>query len=80
MTLNKINEKFIWTYIPNMITKEVIGEVTGLFSTRPFPVLKSIKNEVVMERKGATYDKRALVVNTIRNLVVRNAAMMIGYG
>lgn len=65
--------------MPRLITKEVIREVIGLCSTGPVLVVGPIKNEVVMELIGATYDKRAFTINNIRNPVVKYAIMMIGY-
>lgn len=40
MALSRFHDKFVWTEMSNMITKEVIREVTGLCSTKPIPVLK----------------------------------------
>lgn len=65
--------------MPNMITKEVIREATRLCSTKPSPILKLVKNEVVMELIGAQYDRRALTIKDITNPRMKYVAMMIGY-
>lgn len=55
MELSRVHDKFVWTSVAELITKEVIQDVTSLFSTRPLLVLKAIKNDVVMKLTGATY-------------------------
>lgn len=78
MELSRVHDYYLWTDKPSMISKEVIREVTRLFSTGPVPILKFVKNKDVMELTGATFNHRALMVDTIQNLVVRYTVMVIG--
>lgn len=67
MELSRVNDCYLWTEKPEMITNDFIGDVIGLCSTRPMSVLKFGKNKDVMESTGATFDYRDLTVDTIQN-------------
>lgn len=67
IALIRMHDKFLWNEKPHLITKEVIRVVIRLCDTRPVLVSKSVKNELVMELTGATFDRRALATKPITN-------------
>lgn len=75
----QIHDKFMWLDMSHMITKQVIKVVTDLYSKGPIPILKAIKNEIVMKLTGVKFDKHALTVKDIDDSIVKYASMMIGY-
>lgn len=77
LVLSRIHNKFLWTNRPHLITKEAISEINGLWDKGIVPMLKYLKNEVVMEPTRETYDKRALAMKTITNQAVKYTTMMM---
>lgn len=73
-----MHDKFMWKNMPRLISKEVIKAATSFCDIGPIILLKSLKNEVVKELIGATFDIRALATKTITNLSVNYALIMIG--
>lgn len=78
-TLITIHDKFLWTDKPHLIIKEAIKVVSRICDTRPVHMLKSVKNEVVMELTSATYDRRALTTKPITNPTIKYATIIIGH-
>lgn len=79
LALGIIHDKLLSTNRPHLITKEIIKVVIRLYDTRPVPILKYVKNEVVMELTGATYDKRNLATKPITNHAMKHAEIMMGH-
>lgn len=55
----------------------MIKVVTGLYDTRLVLVLKSMKNEVVMELTSATFDRRDLAMKPITNPILKYPTIMV---
>lgn len=62
------------------ITKEAVKEVTGLPSTGSrLDITKRVSNDTVIDLTSATFDKRSLRVNDVKEINVRFVSMILGY-
>lgn len=69
----------MWLYLSHIITRDTIRVVTSMCSTKLVFTLKAVEIEVVMKLVGVNFDKHALMVNDIDDMVVKYASMMIFY-
>lgn len=56
--LSRIHDELFWLDVPYMITKDANKAVTGMCSTRTVPILKSVKNNIMMQLIDAKFDKK----------------------
>lgn len=69
----------MWLNIAFIITKEAISTIIGLNFSGQLPILKSMKNQIVIEATGSNFDKRAMKIEDIIEVDVKFASMIIGY-
>lgn len=72
MALIRIHNNFMWIDGTHMITKEVIREITSLWSTRLIPIQKSTKNKEIMLQT-------CTAINPIKNSTIQYATIVIGH-
>lgn len=80
IVLRKVYGKFFWLDSIYKITKEAVRVVTGLPSTGSRPdKTKKVSNDTVKTLTGATFDKRSLRVNDVKDENVKFIIMVLGY-
>lgn len=71
---------FFWLDSIHKISKEAVKAVTGLPSIGSrLDITKRVSNDTVMALIGATFDKRSLRVNEVKDINVRFISMILGY-
>lgn len=80
IVLSRVHGKFFWLDFIHKITKEAVKAITGLPSTNSRPNrTKKVSNDTVMKLTGATFDKRSLRVNDVKDINVKFINMILGY-
>lgn len=80
IVLSRVHGEFFWVHSIHKITKEAIKVVIGLPFTgnRPDKTMK-VSNDLVTNLTSATFDKRSLRVNDVKDTNIRIISMIIGY-
>lgn len=80
IVLTRVHGEFFWLDSIHKITKESVKAITGLPSTNSRPdKTKRVSNDTVMDLTGATFDKRSLRLNDVKDINVRFISMILGY-
>ncbi|GLJ54638.1 hypothetical protein SUGI_1173840 [Cryptomeria japonica] len=72
IVLSRVHGEFFWLDAIHKITKEAVKAVIGLPTTGKRPdKTKKVPNDLVTKITGATFDKRSLRVNDVKDINVR---------
>lgn len=80
IVLSKVHGEFFWLDSMHKITKEVVKVVTGLASIGNRPdKTKKVSNDTVINLSSATFDKRSLRVNDVKDINIKFISVILGY-